>query len=109
MIILYIKVVREGESSVCACVRVAYTKYICDGGIKSEICQLTNSLARFRSLPVYIRWVKYISWLLHSSEALSILQWNGVHNICKFHFANIYTEHVVLVAALIFTFMDVHM
>ncbi|KAK1124576.1 hypothetical protein K0M31_005953 [Melipona bicolor] len=33
------------------------------------------------SLPVYIRWVKYISWLLHSSEALSILQWNGVHNI----------------------------
>ncbi|XP_043524917.1 ABC transporter G family member 3-like [Frieseomelitta varia] len=33
------------------------------------------------SLPVYVRWVKYISWLLHSSEALSILQWNGVHNI----------------------------
>ncbi|CAK9798574.1 Protein scarlet [Anthophora quadrimaculata] len=34
-----------------------------------------------RSLPLYIRWVKYISWLLHASEALTILQWNGVHNI----------------------------
>ncbi|XP_053998042.1 protein scarlet isoform X1 [Hylaeus anthracinus] len=33
------------------------------------------------SLPVYIRWVKYLSWLLHSSEALSILQWNGIRNI----------------------------
>ncbi|CAD1478041.1 unnamed protein product, partial [Heterotrigona itama] len=33
------------------------------------------------SLPVYVRWIKYISWLLHSSEALSILQWDGVHNI----------------------------
>ncbi|KZC05435.1 Protein scarlet [Dufourea novaeangliae] len=33
------------------------------------------------SLPVYIRWVKYISWLLYSNEALTILQWNGVHNI----------------------------
>lgn len=33
------------------------------------------------SLPVYIQWVKYISWLLHSTEALTILQWNNVHNI----------------------------
>ncbi|CAL7940896.1 unnamed protein product [Xylocopa violacea] len=33
------------------------------------------------SLPLYIRWVKYISWLLHSTETLTILQWNGVHNI----------------------------
>ncbi|KOC62605.1 Protein scarlet [Habropoda laboriosa] len=33
------------------------------------------------SLPLYIRWVKYISWLLHASEVLTILQWNGVYNI----------------------------
>ncbi|XP_043799072.1 ABC transporter G family member 3-like [Apis laboriosa] len=33
------------------------------------------------SLPIYIQWVKYISWLLHSTEALTILQWNDVHNI----------------------------
>lgn len=49
-----------------------------------------NLLTYFRSLPLYIQWIKYISWLLHSSEALSILQWNGVHNICKFHFVNLY-------------------
>ncbi|XP_078047226.1 protein scarlet-like isoform X2 [Augochlora pura] len=33
------------------------------------------------SLPIYIRWIKYISWLLYSNEALTILQWSGVHNI----------------------------
>ncbi|XP_026668551.1 ABC transporter G family member 3-like [Ceratina calcarata] len=33
------------------------------------------------SLPLYIRWVKYISWLLHSNEALTILQWDGIRNI----------------------------
>ncbi|XP_076166930.1 protein scarlet-like isoform X2 [Ptiloglossa arizonensis] len=36
------------------------------------------------SLSLYIQWVKYISWLLHSTEALTILQWNGIQNIsCK--------------------------
>ncbi|XP_011877516.1 PREDICTED: protein scarlet isoform X1 [Vollenhovia emeryi] len=33
------------------------------------------------SLPVYVRWVRYVSWLLHSTEALTIIQWRGVHNI----------------------------
>ncbi|XP_031835367.2 protein scarlet isoform X1 [Nomia melanderi] len=33
------------------------------------------------SLPIYIRWVRYVSWLLYSNEALTILQWSGVHNI----------------------------
>ncbi|XP_020285097.1 protein scarlet [Pseudomyrmex gracilis] len=33
------------------------------------------------SLPVYVRWVRYFSWLLHSTEALNIIQWRGVHNI----------------------------
>ncbi|XP_012282141.1 protein scarlet isoform X1 [Orussus abietinus] len=36
---------------------------------------------KLSTLPVYIRWIKYISWLLHSTEALTILQWEGVHNI----------------------------
>lgn len=35
------------------------------------------------SLPVYVRWVRYLSWLLHSTEALTIIQWRGVHNICE--------------------------
>ncbi|XP_071633404.1 protein scarlet-like isoform X2 [Temnothorax longispinosus] len=33
------------------------------------------------SLPVYVRWIRYVSWLLHSTEALTIIQWRGVHNI----------------------------
>ncbi|XP_046741059.1 ABC multidrug transporter H-like [Diprion similis] len=33
------------------------------------------------TLPAYVQWVKYISWLLHSTEALTIVQWDGVHNI----------------------------
>ncbi|XP_036147912.1 protein scarlet isoform X2 [Monomorium pharaonis] len=33
------------------------------------------------SLPLYLRWIRYFSWLLHSTEALTIIQWRGVHNI----------------------------
>ncbi|XP_043270410.1 pleiotropic drug resistance protein TUR2-like [Venturia canescens] len=33
------------------------------------------------TLPMVIGWVKYISWLLHSTEALTIVQWKDVHNI----------------------------
>ncbi|XP_015116893.1 protein scarlet [Diachasma alloeum] len=33
------------------------------------------------SLPLYVKWVRYISWLLHSTEALTIVQWQGVQNI----------------------------
>lgn len=36
---------------------------------------------KLSSLPVYVQWVKYLSWLLHSTEALTIIQWRGVHNI----------------------------
>ncbi|XP_033221030.1 ABC transporter G family member 3-like [Belonocnema kinseyi] len=37
--------------------------------------------AKLDSLPIYIRWLKYISWLLHSTEALSIVQWRNIQNI----------------------------
>ncbi|XP_034944954.1 protein scarlet-like [Chelonus insularis] len=37
--------------------------------------------AKLSSLPIYVKWVRYISWLLHSTEALTIVQWQGVHNI----------------------------
>ncbi|XP_014609041.1 PREDICTED: protein scarlet [Polistes canadensis] len=36
---------------------------------------------KLSTLPIYLHWVRYISWLLHSTEALSIIQWSGVHNI----------------------------
>ncbi|KAL6257473.1 hypothetical protein P5V15_011043 [Pogonomyrmex californicus] len=44
------------------------------------------------SLPVYVRWVRYVSWLLHSTEALTIIQWRGVHNISEFHRASLLYE-----------------
>ncbi|XP_056645332.1 protein scarlet [Diorhabda sublineata] len=33
------------------------------------------------SLPTAMAWVKYLSWLMYSTEALNILQWKGVLNI----------------------------
>ncbi|XP_014478933.1 PREDICTED: ABC transporter G family member 3-like [Dinoponera quadriceps] len=36
---------------------------------------------KLSSLPIYVRWLRYFSWLLHSTEALTIIQWRGVHNI----------------------------
>lgn len=37
--------------------------------------------AKLDSLPIYVQWMKYLSWLLHSTEALSIVQWMNVENI----------------------------
>ncbi|XP_074102486.1 protein scarlet-like [Cotesia typhae] len=40
---------------------------------------------KLSSLPIFIRWVRYISWLLHSTEALTIVQWKDISNIsCAF-------------------------
>ncbi|KYN07741.1 Protein scarlet, partial [Cyphomyrmex costatus] len=37
---------------------------------------------KLSSLPVYVQqWIRYFSWLLHSTEDLTIIQWKGVHNI----------------------------
>ncbi|EZA53359.1 Protein scarlet [Ooceraea biroi] len=36
---------------------------------------------KLSSLPIYVQWIRYCSWLLHSTEALTIIQWRGVHNI----------------------------
>ncbi|KAF4532327.1 hypothetical protein B566_EDAN003630 [Ephemera danica] len=36
---------------------------------------------KLSSLPLYIGWVRYLSWLMYSNEAMSIVQWEGVHNI----------------------------
>ncbi|XP_014207665.1 protein scarlet-like [Copidosoma floridanum] len=40
-----------------------------------------GSFIKLSSLPVYIQWIKYLSWLLHSTEALTIIQWHDVQNI----------------------------
>ncbi|XP_032458023.1 protein scarlet [Nasonia vitripennis] len=36
---------------------------------------------KLSSLPIYIQWIKYISWLFYSTEAISIIQWRHVNNI----------------------------
>ncbi|CAG9863566.1 unnamed protein product [Phyllotreta striolata] len=36
---------------------------------------------RLSTLPNVIAWVKYLSWLMYSTEALNILQWKGIVNI----------------------------
>ncbi|XP_050069063.1 protein scarlet-like [Anopheles maculipalpis] len=33
------------------------------------------------SMPIYMRWMPFISWMMFASEAISIAQWDGVKNI----------------------------
>lgn len=35
----------------------------------------------FRSIPLVLSWLKYISWLKYANEAMTIVQWQGVSNI----------------------------
>ncbi|XP_052132931.1 LOW QUALITY PROTEIN: protein scarlet [Frankliniella occidentalis] len=36
---------------------------------------------KLSTLPSYVSWTQYLSWLMYSNEAMSILQWQGVGNI----------------------------
>ncbi|XP_041977735.1 protein scarlet-like [Aricia agestis] len=36
---------------------------------------------KLSSIPKYISWIRHVSWLMYSTEAISILQWKGVQNI----------------------------
>lgn len=33
------------------------------------------------SIPIYITWLKYLSWMMYANEAMTIVQWEGVQNI----------------------------
>nr|WOD55113.1 ABCG transpoter Scarlet2 [Hymenopus coronatus] len=50
------------------------------------VLMITSGLfVKLSTLPASISWVQYLSWLMYSNEALSIIQWNGIHNItCEF-------------------------
>ncbi|XP_026678560.1 protein scarlet-like [Diaphorina citri] len=41
---------------------------------------------KLSSLPPYFVWIRYLSWLEYSNEALTITQWQGVTNISKSSF-----------------------
>ncbi|XP_018318843.1 protein scarlet isoform X2 [Agrilus planipennis] len=46
------------------------------------ILMITSGIfIKLSTLPVILSWTKYISWLMYSMESLSIIQWNGVHNV----------------------------
>lgn len=36
---------------------------------------------KLSSMPKYVSWIRHVSWLMYSNEAMSILQWDGVQNI----------------------------
>ncbi|NP_001243922.1 scarlet [Bombyx mori] len=36
---------------------------------------------KLSSIPRYVAWIRYLSWLMYSNEAMSIVQWDGVENI----------------------------
>ncbi|CAG5011888.1 unnamed protein product [Parnassius apollo] len=43
---------------------------------------LTSGLfVKLSSIPKYISWIRHLSWVMYSNEAMSILQWDGVQNI----------------------------
>lgn len=35
----------------------------------------------FSSIPVYLQWMRFLSWFLYGNEALMINQWEGVDYI----------------------------
>ncbi|KAH9629425.1 hypothetical protein HF086_013339 [Spodoptera exigua] len=36
---------------------------------------------KLSSMPKYVSWIRHLSWLMYSNEAMSIVQWDGVQNI----------------------------
>ncbi|XP_075969242.1 ATP-binding cassette transporter scarlet isoform X2 [Anticarsia gemmatalis] len=43
---------------------------------------MTSGLfVKLSSMPKYVSWIRHLSWLMYSNEAMSILQWDGVEDI----------------------------
>lgn len=38
---------------------------------------------KLTTLPIYLGWMPYLSWLMYGNEAMSIVQWDGIQNISK--------------------------
>nr|BDX53025.1 Scarlet [Dorcus rectus] len=46
------------------------------------VLMVTSGLfINLNSLPLIVSWTKYLSWLMYSTEVLTIIQWDGVFNI----------------------------
>ncbi|XP_061711951.1 protein scarlet-like [Cydia pomonella] len=48
-----------------------------------DYCLMMTSgiFIKLSTIPKYISWIRHLSWLMYSNEAMSILQWDGVSNI----------------------------
>jgi hypothetical protein len=42
---------------------------------------MVNLFIYVRDVPVWLIWLKYISWFLYGYEALLVNQWDGIVNI----------------------------
>ncbi|KAI5634673.1 ABC-2 type transporter domain-containing protein [Phthorimaea operculella] len=43
---------------------------------------MTSGLfVKLSSIPKYVSWIRHLSWLMYSNEAMSIVQWDGITNI----------------------------
>ncbi|XP_044265632.1 protein scarlet isoform X2 [Tribolium madens] len=46
------------------------------------VLMLTSGVfVKLSTLPRVFSWTKYLSWLMYSTESISIIQWNGIKNI----------------------------
>lgn len=51
------------------------------------ILMITSGIfVKISTLPQYLSWMPFISWIMYANEAMSIVQWEGVTNISKFTF-----------------------
>ena len=41
----------------------------------------SSHISLFRSIPVWLSWIRYISWFYYGYSALMINQWDGVQDI----------------------------
>lgn len=67
-----------------------FNKYRCQHKVGAWLMKLGIALSVnikivhfFRTLPKYVAWMKYLSWIMYSNEAMSIVQWEGISNISK--------------------------
>lgn len=43
----------------------------------------SGAFIKINTLPAYLAFLPYFSWLLYGNEAMSIAQWDGIYNISK--------------------------
>lgn len=50
---------------------------------------------KLSTLPEYLSWLPYFSWLMYGNEAMSIVQWEGVTNIGEFNYCKYLSQLLI--------------